>query len=94
MAIQEDKVDGTSIVVWGALLVLAVALIVIVLEGFYYGFEADQEAARYEDGSIHASYKVELEQQQRLAGGIKMPSGKTSLSIEEAMRQVVERESK
>lgn len=94
MAVEKDKVDGQSIIVWGALLVLVVVITVVVLEGFYYGYVDDKYAEETADGSIHASYAVELKQQQELAGGVKMDSGKTSLPIDEAMRKVVERESK
>ena len=94
MAIEEDKPDGTNILVWGGLLVLVVVLIVVVLEGFYYGYVDEKNAEQYLDGSLHESYHVELEQQKRLEGGIKLPSGKTSLGIDAAMRKVVERESK
>ena len=94
MPIEKDKVDGQAIIVWGVLLTLVIAITVVVLEGFYYGYVDDKYAEETADGTIHASYSVELEQQQRLAGGVKMDSGKTSLPIDEAMRKVVERESK
>ena len=94
MAIQKDKVDGQSIVVWGLMLVLVTAITVFVLEGFYYGYVNGKKAEEYSDGSVHASYRVKDKQRERLAGGIKLPSGKTSLPIDDAMRKVVERESK